>query len=67
MLRRSAAKAIHHADLLTWAEATVLATATLGTATALVAIAYLAKSAAGVDLMAGHSPLHDILYPLIAR
>ncbi len=34
-------------------------------ATAAIAAAYLVKSALGIDLMAGPSPLHDLLYPLI--
>ena len=28
---------------------------------------YLIKSALGIDLLPGPSPLHDLLYPLIAR
>jgi hypothetical protein len=31
---------------------------------ALVAL-YLLKSALGINLMAGPSPLHDVLYPLV--
>lgn len=40
-----------------------------GTALLLVmlALAYLIKSAAGVDLLPGPSPLHDLLYPLLGR
>jgi hypothetical protein len=30
-----------------------------------IALAYLAKSALGIDLFPGPSPLHDLLYPLI--
>ena len=33
---------------------------------ALVAGLYLAKSAAGIDLFAGHSVLHDLLYHFVA-
>jgi hypothetical protein len=32
-----------------------------------VAIGYLVKSALGIDLMPGPSPLHDLLYPLLGR
>jgi hypothetical protein len=32
-----------------------------------IATAYLAKSAAGIDLLPGPSPLHDLLYPLLRR
>jgi hypothetical protein len=37
----------------------------LGSA-ALVAGLYLVKSAAGIDLMEGHSVLHDLLYHFVA-
>ncbi len=32
-----------------------------------VAASYLVKSALGIDLLPGPSPLHDLLYPLVAR
>ncbi len=32
-----------------------------------VAALYLVKSALGIDLMPGPSPLHDLLFPLIRR
>jgi hypothetical protein len=32
-----------------------------------LAAAYLVKSALGIDLMPGPSPLHDLLYPLLGR
>lgn len=35
--------------------------------TGLVAGAYLLKSALGIDIMPGPSPLHDLLYPLLRR
>lgn len=35
-------------------------------AAAVVAL-YLAKSAMGIDLMQGPSPLHSLLYPLLPR
>jgi hypothetical protein len=34
---------------------------------AAVCAAYLLKSALGIDLMAGPSPLHDLLFPLLRR
>jgi hypothetical protein len=40
-----------------WASTTLCAVSAL----------YLVKSALGVDLLPGPSPLHDLLYPLIRR
>ena len=31
----------------------------------IIAALYLAKSALGINLMPGHSPLHDLLYHLV--
>lgn len=31
-----------------------------------IAALYLVKSALGINLMAGPSPLHDLLYPLVS-
>lgn len=36
-------------------------------ATAAIAALYLGKSALGIDLMTGPSPLHHLLYPLLGR
>lgn len=33
----------------------------------LIAAAYLVKSALGIDVLPGPSPLHDILFPLLRR
>ncbi|MEZ5856628.1 MAG: hypothetical protein R3D67_18470 [Hyphomicrobiaceae bacterium] len=35
--------------------------------TCLVAGGYVVKSALGIDLLPGPSPLHNLLYPLVAR
>lgn len=35
--------------------------------TASLGVLYLVKSALGIDLMAGPSPLHGLLYPLLGR
>lgn len=35
-------------------------------ACAVIAALYLVKSALGINVMAGPSPLHDLLYPLIS-
>lgn len=32
-----------------------------------IAVLYLVKSALGIDLLPGPSPLHDLLFPLIRR
>ncbi len=34
---------------------------------AVVVVAYIVKSALGIDLLPGPSPLHDLLYPLLRR
>lgn len=65
------------ADLVTWhafadvAPAVVVLalryTALSSLAAFAVAALYLVKSAVGIDLFPGHSPLHDLLYPLLRR
>lgn len=41
--------------------------AATATAALAVAVLYLVKSAIGINIMAGPSPLHDLLYPLLMR
>ncbi|HMN36606.1 MAG TPA: hypothetical protein PKD49_02695 [Hyphomicrobium sp.] len=47
---------------LTWGQAFLLALAMSATAMAGFAALYLTKSALGINLMPGPSPLHDVLY-----
>jgi len=46
---------------------TLRITAWLLLAAALGSALYLVKSAVGIDLLPGPSPLHDLLYPLLRR
>ena len=47
--------------------AVLRASALVLAATAGLAALYLIKSALGIDLLAGPSPLHNLLYPLLGR
>lgn len=49
----------------TASRAMVVAFANTATAVLLVAGVYLVKSAAGINLLPGPSPLHDLLYHLV--
>jgi hypothetical protein len=50
---------------LKWLDTFIVATtASLGSAAALVSL-YVAKSALGINLMPGPSPLHDLLYWMV--
>lgn len=55
---------IAHAPL-NWLDTLIVAsTASLGSAVALAAL-YVVKSALGINLMPGQSPLHDLLYWIV--
>ncbi|MFN0217934.1 MAG: hypothetical protein ACKVP4_03855 [Hyphomicrobium sp.] len=45
-----------------WLDAIIVAALSLVAAIPVVAALYLVKSAAGINLMDGPSPLHDLLY-----
>ena len=61
------ARADSFADLMLKGVLSVLyGTAFAAAACAGVAALYLVKSALGINLMPGPSPLHDLLYPLIS-
>ena len=51
--------------VVTHVQAVLIAGATLALMATLVASLYVLKSAAGINLLPGHSPLHDLLYPLV--
>lgn len=65
MLTRAIAKSIVAAETLTWAETMLMSALLLGASVPTVAGLYLIKSAAGINLMAGPSPLHDLLYHFV--
>ena len=58
-------KATAPTNQMSWIEAFVLSSAALLAAIPVVATLYLVKSALGINLMAGASPLHDLLYHFI--
>ena len=47
---------------LTWGQAFLLAVVVAPVALGSIAALYLTKSALGINLMSGPSPLHDLLY-----
>ncbi len=51
---------------MSWSEAFVLSSAATAASLPLIAGLYLIKSAAGINLMSGPSPLHDLLYWIVA-
>lgn len=51
---------------MSWAEAILVSTTMLALAVPVIAGVYLVKSALGIDLMPGPSPLHDLLYHFVA-
>ena len=58
--------AIAPTEPMSWAEAFVLSSAATAASLPLIACLYLIKSAAGINFMAGASPLHDLLYWIVA-
>lgn len=51
---------------MSWAEAIILSSMAITAAVPVIAGIYLVKSALGINLMNGPSPLHDLLYQLVA-
>jgi hypothetical protein len=51
---------------MSWTEAILLSGMAFMAMPPVVAALYLAKSALGINLMDGPSPLHDLLYHLVA-
>ena len=50
---------------MSWAEAFMVSSVALLAALPVVVLAYLVKSALGINLMAGPSPLHELLYQFV--
>jgi len=65
MLSRTVAKALYAHQPMSWLEAILFSTMALAAAVPVAGGLYLAKSAAGINLMVGPSPLHDLLYHLV--
>lgn len=65
MLSLAAHKAVYDPDAMGVLETLLLAFVVSTGAMAAIAVLYLVKSALGINLMPGPSPLHDLLYPLV--
>ena len=65
MLSAAFQNAIAPAEPMSWAEAFMVSSAALFAAVPVVAGLYLVKSALGINLMDGPSPLHDLLYHFV--
>jgi hypothetical protein len=66
MLLSALQNAIAPTQPMSWSEAIVLSSAAMAASLPLFAGLYLVKSAAGINLMSGPSPLHDLLYWIVA-
>ena len=66
MLVSALQNAIAPTQPMSWSEAFILSSAAMAASLPLIAGAYLVKSAAGINLMPGSSPLHDLLFWIIA-
>lgn len=65
MLATAFQKAIAPTEPMSWAEAFLLSSAALAAALPVVAGLYIVKSALGINMMDGPSPLHDLLYHFV--
>jgi hypothetical protein len=66
MLTRALQNAIAPAKPMSWVEAILMSTAALLAVTPAIAVLYLVKSALGINLMDGPSPLHGLLYHFVS-
>lgn len=62
MIARAYQNAINGGDALRWRDALILSSLTAAFAVPAVVGLYIVKSALGINLMDGYSPLHDLLY-----
>lgn len=67
MLVKDCQKAIAPNQPMRWAEAIIVSSIALCAAVVAIAGFYLVKSALGINLMDGPSPLHDLLYHFVSR
>lgn len=65
MFSRALQKAIAPAEPMSWAEAIFVSSVAILSSLPLIAGLYLFKSAAGINVFPGPSPLHDLLYHFI--
>ncbi len=65
MISAAIRNAIAPGQPMSWAEAMVLSGIALLAAAPAVAALYLLKSAVGINIMVGPSPLHDVLYAFV--
>lgn len=65
MLATAIRNAIAPAAPMCWAEAFLVSGAALALAMPVMIALYLVKSALGINLMDGPSPLHDLLYQFV--
>ena len=65
MLASAVQNAIAPTEHMSWAEAFIISSVALMAALPVVVVLYLVKSALGINLMAGPSPLHELLYQFI--
>lgn len=66
MLANALSNALYPTRPMSWTEAFVLSSSALVASFPVIAGLYLVKSAAGINLMNGPSPLHDLLFWIIA-
>ena len=66
MLAQACRKAIAPNQPMNWSEAIIVSSMALCAAIPAIAGLYLVKSALGINLMDGPSPLHDVLYHLVS-
>jgi hypothetical protein len=65
MFSRALQKAIAPAEPMSWAEAICVSAMAVLSSLPLIVGLYLLKSAAGINLLPGPSPLHDLLYHFV--
>jgi hypothetical protein len=65
MLAQAFQNAIAPDQPLRWSEALIVSCAALMAAVPIIAGLYFVKSALGINLMAGPSPMHDLLYNFV--
>jgi hypothetical protein len=65
MLTKAVKNAIAPAASMTWAEAFLVSSAAMALALPVTIALYFVKSALGINLMDGPSPLHEFLYDFV--
>lgn len=65
MIAAALKNAIAPGQPMSWTEAMIVSTAAIFASIPAIAALYLVKSALGINLFAGPSPLHDVLYAIV--